>query len=102
MKFHNYSNIVITGSSSSGKTHLLKNILLHNEDMFMTKPSVIIYLYKTWQPAYEELASKLSNIKFIDELLTEDELLKETEDYNHSIITNLVISSSKKFDLYNY
>ena len=85
MKFQDYSNILITGASSSGKTMLLKQILLHNKDMFITTPNLILYLYKTWQPAYEELAAKLNNIKFIDELMTEEDLLNETEGFDHSI-----------------
>lgn len=85
IKFQDYSNILVTGASSSGKTMLIKQILLYNKDMFITIPKLIIYLYKTWQPAYEELASKLPNIKFIDELMSEEDLIKTTETLDHSV-----------------
>ena len=47
--------IYITGSSRCGKTYLVSKILLHLKELAKKPPSVIVYVYSTWQEKYNEM-----------------------------------------------
>ena len=48
--------LFISGPSGSGKTFFITD-LLKNLDLFtIDPPKVIIYVYRVWQPKYEEMA----------------------------------------------
>jgi len=83
----------IAGPTQSGKTSLLKNILIFNSILFDKPPNTITYCYSTWQTIYNELGEIIPNIRFvkgipdIDELDQEknnlvilDDLMKECEE----------------------
>lgn len=56
--FQDKSSIVMTGSSQSGKTFLLRDILLHADQMFQTPPTICIFVFTHWQEAYESIRKK--------------------------------------------
>lgn len=55
---------LIAGPSQSGKTSLLKEILLFNNLLIEPAPQKIIYCYSVWQPVYDELKNNCKNIEF--------------------------------------
>jgi hypothetical protein len=85
IKLQNNSNIVIQGCSSSGKSILCNKLLLQSGDVFITKPTQIIFCYKTWQNVYKQLQEAIPNITFLSSLPTEDELRSMVEGHSHSI-----------------
>ena len=58
------TNIVIAGSTNSGKSFLTLN-LLKNKQIFHPQPEQIVYLYKNYQP---EFAKHSDHIQFINSL----------------------------------
>jgi hypothetical protein len=58
---------LISGPSSSGKTQLLKDILLNKEDFFSPENSAkyVFFYYNIWQPTYKDIKSQISNVEFI-------------------------------------
>ena len=42
IKFRDYSNILISGQTQSGKSEFLKKLLTHAQQMFVTPPEVVI------------------------------------------------------------
>ena len=68
LKFRDFSNILISGCSQSGKTEFTKKLLMHSDQMFLTPPDVCMIVYSHWQKAYEELQNKWgSKITFLQE-----------------------------------
>ena len=84
--FHPYSNIVINSATGSGKSSLLKRLLLESNTVFNPKPSLIIYVYKVYDNDFEILNNKLkSNIQFLPSLPTENEFEELVKDQQHVI-----------------
>lgn len=86
MKFQDDSNIIISGSSGSGKTVFTHRLLKHAQHMFETPPSKIIYVYHHWQELYDDLQQKMQGIEFLDKLPSEDELTKMVKKHKHSVL----------------
>jgi hypothetical protein len=57
-------SIMISGPSQSGKTTLLSGILRHRRIMFNPSPRRILFCYKRWQPAYDEIAKFAPEIEW--------------------------------------
>ena len=57
---------ILAGPSSSGKTTLLCKILESKRQMIAPSPKVVIWYYKRWQPAYDELLKSVPGIEFIE------------------------------------
>jgi Cdc6-like AAA superfamily ATPase len=55
IKFDLPKNMLIVGSTQSGKTQFVKRLLLNHENAFKQKVGLIIYCYGAWQPAFEEM-----------------------------------------------
>jgi hypothetical protein len=60
MQFEHPFTAIIAGPTGSGKTQLVKNILLNAKTMINPPPHRIIWYYSEWQ---EELASALASIQ---------------------------------------
>ena len=86
MRFQDYSNILISGCSQSGKTQLVKRIITNAENMFQTPPETCIYVYTHWQPAYEEMQKKWKDrIIFTKDIPTEDFISEMMEGRKHGL-----------------
>lgn len=55
--FQTASNVGIYGSSGSGKTHLLYEILKASNELFTEKPKHVLFYYSVWQPKYNQIQS---------------------------------------------
>jgi hypothetical protein len=75
LKFDLPKNIMVVGSTQSGKTQFVKRLLLDHENIFSSPVGLIIYSYGAWQSAFEELEEKLGTlIKFRHDIPSNEEL----------------------------
>ena len=99
---------LIAGPSQSGKTSLIKEILMFNKLIIDPTVQRIIYCYSVWQPIYNEIKSFIPNIEFhegilnvenLDQsnssLLILDDLMKECEN-DKSILNLFTVDSHHK------
>ena len=99
---------LIVGPAQSGKTSLLKNLLLHSTILISPNPEKIIYCYSVWQPMFDEIKNLIKNIEFcegiynidqvdasVNTLIIFDDLMKECES-DPSIFNLFTIDSHHK------
>ena len=60
--------MIIAAPTGFGKSHFVAKLLKHRETMIEPPPERIIYLYKRWQPLFEEMKESIPNIEFIQGL----------------------------------
>ena len=86
LKFRDFSNILISGCTQSGKTEFTKKLLMNANEMFITPPQVCVFSYTHWQPVYEQLQEKWGdNITFMEELPNEETLREIMTGHQHGI-----------------
>lgn len=76
-------NCIISGPTMGGKTYLLKEILKFKDILIKPSPTKLIYCYKAWQKAYDEIKTYNPNIQF-------QEGIVDTELLNPAVV-NLII-----------
>ncbi len=82
--FCDKSSILISGASQSGKTLLLRDILICAEHMFQTLPTVCLFLYSHWQQAYEDIREKWGDrILFTQRTPKEEEVEELMSKHKH-------------------
>lgn len=70
-------NMLIAGSTQSGKTHFVKRLLLESERVFKPRIDRIIYSYGAWQPIFDELLAHFGDmIEFRTDIPSKEELTK--------------------------
>ena len=57
--------MIVAGPTMSGKSTWITELLLHNTAHISPPPNRIIWIYKRWQPLYDELRMKMPTIQFI-------------------------------------
>ncbi len=84
--FCDKSAVLITGSSQSGKTQLLRDILVNYQSMFQTTPSICIFLYTHWQDLYNDIKEKWGNkILFTQRVPNEEEIERVMSGHSHGV-----------------
>lgn len=97
LKFITPAICIVAGSSSSGKSTLVFEILKHNDTMFTEQPVQIIYAYGAWQRKFEEMQQTIPNIQFFDGLPTKENLESWSLDGKHRILVlDDLMSSAEK------
>lgn len=86
MPFKTPISLIIAGSSFSGKTFFIANLLKHKNEMFQPEFKEIIFVYSSWQPIYDELENALENIKFITRIPSKSEIENITSDLQPRLI----------------
>ena len=83
-KFHAPATILVTGGTGSGKTELVKKIILYAQELFTTKVHKIIYVYNEQMIFFKEL----ENVEFVQniEQLDIDELSKNKNEHKLLIV----------------
>lgn len=61
--------IIVAGPTMSGKSTWIKNLLLLNKQLISPPSERILWIYKRWQPLYDELTYWISGIKFIQGIM---------------------------------
>ncbi len=87
--------MVVSGPTSCGKTFWTKQLLQEKSIKITPHPDRIIWLYKRWQPLYDELRILVPDIEFIKGIplnIDKDEFL-DTKQNNLIIIDDLMASS---------
>ena len=90
--------MTISGPTSCGKTTLVKHILQRAQLLISPPPTRIIWLYKRWQPLYDELGQSVTpRIEFIQEipLGLESDSFISTKDNNLIILDDLMSTAGK-------
>ena len=79
-KFQHPFTMIVAGPTMSGKSTWMKQLLL--SDLITPPPNRIIWLYKRWQPLYDELKDRVPHLEFIGAAVAEwlSSWLTEQED----------------------
>ena len=96
MRFVENFKIFVGGPSRCGKTFFVVDLIQNLKRICKKPPTNIIYVYKVWQPKYDEIRDMVS--VFIED---DDELIEKIKDYiynQHSLIVfdDLINSKSVK------
>lgn len=87
LPFEDYSNILLSGISQSGKTGLLHRLCKHAKVMFHPTPiERIIYVYRHYQDSFQELTKEVGDILFTTEVPTEEELRELVKGSAHTLL----------------
>ena len=70
-KFHHPFTMIVAGPTMSGKSTWIKELLINNVHLISPLPERILWIYKRWQPLYDELKSQIPCMEFIQGI-TED------------------------------
>ena len=89
--FHHPTSIVVAGPTRSGKTVFVTRCLKHS--LIQPFPNRIIFLYKEWQSAYEDLKTILPTIEFHEGLDNAALTSITSADKNLLIIDDLMSSA---------
>lgn len=101
-KLHCPLTSLIAGTTSSGKTTLLFDILRHSHDIFTVPPKKIIYSYNVWQNLFEDMKKDLSQIEFVQGVPNKDDLdMWNVEQPSHKvlILDDLLEKAAKNIDI---
>ncbi|CAF4823771.1 unnamed protein product [Rotaria socialis] len=88
-RFESPTNIMVVGPTSSGKTMLIKDILLHRESMFKQPPSKVVFCYAVEQPFMRD--EKFSFIEFVP-TLPDIETFNNTDEHTILILDDILHS----------
>ena len=91
--FQDPCTILLAGSTGSGKTHFVSQLLY--EDMFENEPKCIHYCYGAYQKKFDEMSSKCKNIQFHHGLPGEKDLEEMCGDYEDHVLIILDDLGSK-------
>ena len=86
LKFISPAICIVAGSTSSGKSTLVFEILKNNQVMFTKQPVHIIYAYGVWQTKFAEMQNTILNIEFFNGLPTKENLESWSMDGKHRIL----------------
>ena len=65
IRFQHPYTAVLAGPTGSGKTQFIRNFLKNLKNLVVPVPTMILFCYAEWQPAYEEMKTFGLNIHFI-------------------------------------
>lgn len=85
--------IFVGGPSRCGKTFFVVDFIQNLQAMCKSRPMKIIYVYKVWQPKYEEIRNLIS--VFIEEQENLTEKIKEHTSEHHSLVVFDDLMNSK-------
>ena len=59
---------MVVGQTMSGKSFFIGELLHHTKELFEKSPVDILYVYKVWDPRFEQMQKEIPNIEFTQEL----------------------------------
>ena len=90
--FQHPFTMIVAGPTMSGKSTWIKELLLHNTALISPPPNRIIWIYKRWQPLYDELRMKIPTIAFTQGLVD----IKSDTYINSKVRTLIIIDDLMK------
>ena len=85
IKFESPTTMIISGASQSGKSTLVRDLLVNRFACFTRKPKDVLYCFNVWQPLFDEMQKEIDDIHFHEGLPNEDDIMKFSQDKEHSI-----------------
>jgi len=64
LSFKHPFNCIVSAPTKSGKTELVKNIVVNSAHMLEPTPIKIYLSYTEWQKAYDDVLSKMPSVDF--------------------------------------
>ena len=61
-QFHSPNSIAIFAPPYSGKSTLMRKILEHADNLFVTPPEFVVYCCKKWLPMFEEMKHSVKGL----------------------------------------
>ena len=101
IKFESPCTMTLISASNGGKTTFVKKLLENSKGMFKEDFSKVVYCYgSTWQPLFDEMIDKITNISFRESIPSSEEIEMITKNEPHTclILDDLMMelnSSSK-------
>lgn len=86
VKFESPTTCIIAGSTGSGKTTFLFELLKQADEMFQTPPTTIFYCYGIYQSLYDSMKKDIRNIEFFNGLPSQEDLEGWASNDFHNII----------------
>lgn len=74
VKFESPDTCIVAGSSSSGKSTFIFNLLKNADNMFERQPKKIIYCYSTYQSLFDDMKKHTNSIEFFEGLPTKENM----------------------------
>ena len=102
IQFETPSTCVVIGSTGSGKTTYVKEVIKQAGGMFKKAPKRIIYCYSVWQPLFTTMKETIDTIQFHEGLPTRGELDQwhmEEPDQKLLILDDLMQKGAKSDDV---
>lgn len=98
--FSSPSLILLSGSTMSGKTTLIYEILKNSRGMFEITPTKIIIAYGEWQPLFDKMEENVPNITFHQGLPSRDNIEQWSTNSEHTVlvIDDLIAQVTKSED----
>lgn len=97
-------SLLVCGSSFSGKSTLVAEILLNKAEMFTDEIKEILYVYNVWQPLFDRMETQIPNIKFVNSIPSKEEIENFTSNKDHKLMVlddqMLYLSSNKDITEY--
>ena len=86
---------MVCGPTKAGKSVLVKNIILHSQQLISPYPQKIYWCYSEWQPLYDEL---IDRVQFI-EGIPDTKVLKEDIQTPKLVVLDDLMQNVKKSTL---
>jgi len=93
-------NMMISGSSQSGKTHLTKQLVKHIHTLCNHPPELVFWVYSEWQKAYEEMRD-WPNLHLVQGLPGMEVLKAQPDKHTMLILDDQMIKMQKNDTLNN-
>ena len=84
VRFKTPANFYICGQSQCGKSHLVRRLLYHLEELFNPVPTKIVYCYGEYQKEFDELLTTLPNIVLVEGF--PDNMYNLTNEHDNSLV----------------
>ncbi len=84
-RFKEFSNTIIYGQSSSGKSTICCDLALQRNKLYETPVDLCIFFYQSYQSIFDDLRAKDSSIIFVDQIEHLENVLQSTK-YSHGLI----------------
>ncbi len=83
-----YSNTILYGSTQSGKTKFIENLIKNRKDLFPLAPDCIIYIHKhtnidAFKNQFDNSSTRLITLEILPD---REELINMTSPYQHSLL----------------